>query len=70
MAARGGRVGRRLGIACLLGLPEERARHEGYVYVSNGKSDTVTVIDTTSFAPLRTLNVGKHPTGSYGEPGQ
>jgi YVTN family beta-propeller protein len=48
--------------ACL-GCRKTAPASPGFIYVSNGKSDTVTIIDTASFAPLRTLNVGKNPTG-------
>jgi YVTN family beta-propeller protein len=54
-------------VICVLlavsGCRKATAATQGFVYVSNGKSDTVTVIDTATFAPLRTLNVGKNPTG-------
>jgi YVTN family beta-propeller protein len=46
-----------------LGCRKTAPASPGFIYVSNGKSDTVTIIDTASFAPLRTLNVGKNPTG-------
>ena len=56
-----------LAVICVLlavsGCRKATAATQGFVYVSNGKSDTVTVIDTATFAPLRTLNVGKNPTG-------
>src|SRR5437588_3776811 len=32
-------------------------------YVSNEKSNTVTVIDTEKFEPLRTIKVGQRPRG-------
>ncbi|HEX6879727.1 MAG TPA: hypothetical protein VF135_05130, partial [Terriglobales bacterium] len=39
-----------------------------YAYVANGKSDTVTVIDLATMQPVRTLNVGKSPTGLAASP--
>ncbi|MGZ7053617.1 MAG: YncE family protein, partial [Candidatus Angelobacter sp.] len=34
-----------------------------YAYVSNGKSNTVSVIDLRTFALAKTLHVGAEPTG-------
>jgi len=37
--------------ACL-GCRKTSPATQGFIYVSNGKSDTVTIIDTASFAPF------------------
>ena len=34
-----------------------------YAYVTNGKSNTVTVIDLRTFQPAKTIRVGTEPTG-------
>lgn len=39
-----------------------------YAYISNGKSDTVTVLDLLSFTPIRNLSVGAEPTGLAANP--
>ncbi|HYU45359.1 MAG TPA: hypothetical protein VEK84_04165, partial [Terriglobales bacterium] len=39
-----------------------------YAYITNGKSNTVTVIDLRSFRPVRTLQVGAEPTGVAANP--
>ena len=39
-----------------------------YAYIANGKSDTVTVVDLATMQPVRTLNVGKSPTGLAASP--
>jgi YVTN family beta-propeller protein len=38
------------------------AYHE-FAYVSNGKSDSVSVIDTLALRNIKTITVGKNPTG-------
>ena len=39
-------------------LPGYGPLYREYAYISNGKSNTVTVIDLRSFRPVRTLQVG------------
>ena len=39
-----------------------------YAYVSNGKSNTVTVIDVARMSPLRTIGVGQNPSGITASP--
>jgi YVTN family beta-propeller protein len=39
-----------------------------YAYISNGKSNTVTVLDLLSFTPIRNLQVGSEPTGLAANP--
>ena len=34
-----------------------------YAYVTNGKSNTVSVIDLRTFEPAKTIRVGSEPTG-------
>src|SRR5258708_32147976 len=34
-----------------------------YAYITNGKSNTVSVIDLSTFRPTKTLRVGEDPTG-------
>ncbi|MFZ0704198.1 MAG: beta-propeller fold lactonase family protein, partial [Candidatus Korobacteraceae bacterium] len=41
--------------------------HE-YAYVSNGKSDSVSVIDVLSLRNIKTIAVGKNPTGVAANP--
>ena len=49
-------------------LPGYGPLYREYAYISNGKSDTVTVIDLRSFSPVRTLQVGTDPTGVAANP--
>ena len=44
-------------------LPNYGPAYREYAYVTNGKSNTVTVIDLRTFEPVRTLTVGSNPTG-------
>src|SRR5438067_10868429 len=39
-----------------------------FVYVTNGRSDTVTVIDARSLQVVRTIGVGRNPTGVAASP--
>src|ERR1019366_6118250 len=39
------------------------ANYHEYAYVTNGKSNSVTVLDARYFRSLKTINVGKSPTG-------
>jgi YVTN family beta-propeller protein len=49
-------------------LPAMGARYREYAYITNGKSNTVTVIDLRTFQPVRTLSVGAEPTGLAANP--
>src|SRR5690348_8531610 len=44
-------------------LPDYGPAYREYAYVSNGKSNTVSVIDLRTFALAKTLHVGSEPTG-------
>ena len=44
-------------------LPANGPSYREYAYVSNGKSNTVSVIDLRSFEPAKTIKVGLEPTG-------
>jgi YVTN family beta-propeller protein len=44
-------------------LPEYGPAYREYAYVTNGKSNTVSVIDLRTFQPARTIAVGTDPTG-------
>src|ERR1700761_4818540 len=44
------------------GLKYPAGYHE-FAYITNGKSDTVSVVDATTFRKIKTLAVGKNPTG-------
>src|SRR5207249_3404550 len=44
-------------------LPNYGPSYREYAYITNGKSNTVSVIDLRTFAPIRTLKVGMEPTG-------
>ena len=39
------------------------AGYHEFAYITNGKSNTVSIIDAVHFHPLKTLNVGLNPTG-------
>src|SRR4029077_9595738 len=43
--------------------PEPSANYHEYAYVSNGASNSVTVIDLRALAILTTVSVGRSPTG-------
>ena len=44
-------------------LPAMSAVYREYAYVTNGKSNTVSVIDLRTFQPVKTISVGLEPTG-------
>ena len=44
-------------------LPDYGPAYREYAYVTNGKSNTVTVIDLRTFEPAKTIKVGNEPTG-------
>ncbi len=44
-------------------LPAYGPAYREYAYVTNGKSNTVSVIDLRTFQPARTIRVGSEPTG-------
>ena len=44
-------------------LPSYGPAYREYAYVTNGKSNTVSVIDLRTFQPARTIHVGNEPTG-------
>ena len=49
-------------------LPAYGPLYREFAYISNSKSNTVTVIDLRSFRPVRTLQVGIEPTGVAANP--
>ena len=49
------------------GLEYPAAYHE-YAYVTNGKSNSVSAIDMRSFKTVKTISVGKGPTGAASNP--
>jgi YVTN family beta-propeller protein len=44
-------------------LPDYGPAYREYAYVTNGKSNTVSVIDVHTFTPAKTIVVGSNPTG-------
>ena len=44
-------------------LPSYGPAYREYAYVTNGKSNTVSVIDLRTFQPAKTIRVGNEPTG-------
>jgi YVTN family beta-propeller protein len=44
-------------------LPDYGPAYREYAYISNGKSNTVSVIDLRTFEPAKTIAVGLDPTG-------
>jgi YVTN family beta-propeller protein len=44
-------------------FPDYGPAYREYAYVTNGKSNTVTVIDLRTFQPEKTIRVGSEPTG-------
>ena len=44
-------------------LPDYGPAYREYAYVTNGKSNTVSVIDMRTFEPAKTIAVGMEPTG-------
>jgi len=49
--------------ACTQKLPNYPPAYREYAYVTNGKSDTVSVLDMRAFRAIATIAVGKNPTG-------
>ena len=49
-------------------LPTYGPAYREYAYVTNGKSNTVSVIDLRTFQPARTIQVGSEPTGIAANP--
>ena len=49
--------------ACLQKLPNYPPTYREYAYVTNGKSNTVSVLDMRAFRSIATIAVGKNPTG-------
>ena len=52
-----------LGVACLLCFPVALVHASPVLYVSNQSSNTVSVIDGTTYALLHTIPVGQEPYG-------
>ena len=50
-------------ISCTQKLPDYPPSYREYAYVTNGKSNSVSVLDTRNFRPLTTIPVGVNPTG-------
>lgn len=50
-------------IACTQKLPNYPPAYREYAYVTNGKSNTVSVLDMRNFKSIATIAVGKNPTG-------
>src|SRR6202165_888706 len=44
-------------------LPDYGPAYREYAYVTNGKNNTVSVIDLRTFEPAKTITVGIEPTG-------
>ena len=44
-------------------LPAYSPAYREYAYVTNGKSNTVSVIDLRTFQPAKTIKVGSEPSG-------
>ena len=44
-------------------MPSYGPAYREYAYVTNGKSNTVSVIDLRTFALAKTIHVGSEPTG-------
>ena len=44
-------------------LPSSYPAYREYAYITNGKSNTVSVIDLRTFRPAKTLRIGAAPTG-------
>ena len=44
-------------------MPDYGPAYREYAYVTNGKSNTVSVIDLRTFEPAKTIAVGTEPTG-------
>ena len=50
------------------GFPDVPTGYREYAYVTNGASNTVTVLDLVALRPDRTLRVGEQPTGIAANP--
>lgn len=50
-------------IACTQKLPNYPPAYREYAYVTNGKSNTVSVLDMRNFKSIATIAVGKNPAG-------
>ena len=48
---------------CTQSLPDYPPSYREYAYVTNGKSNSVSVLDTRNFRPLTTIPVGLNPSG-------
>ncbi len=53
---------------CQETLPDYPPAYREYAYVTNGKSNDVSVIDLLNYRPLKTIPVGKGPTGVTANP--
>ena len=49
-------------------LPYYSPAYREYAYVTNGKSNTISVIDLRTFEPVKTIRVGSEPTGIAANP--
>ena len=49
--------------SCTQKLPDYPPSYREYAYITNGKSNSVSVLDTRNFRPLTTIPVGVNPTG-------
>lgn len=49
--------------SCTQKLPDYPPSYREYAYVTNGKGNSVSVLDTRNFRPLTTIPVGMNPTG-------
>ena len=52
-----------LSTACTQRLPNYPPAYREYAYVTNGKSNSVSVLDMRAFRSIATIPVGKNPTG-------
>ena len=48
---------------CTQKLPNYPPAYREYAYVTNGKSNTVSVLDMRNYKPIATIPVGNNPTG-------
>lgn len=51
------------GAACTQKLPNYPPAYREYAYVTNGKSNSVSVLDMSTYKSIATIPVGKNPTG-------
>ena len=49
-------------------LDEQKYAYREYLYVTNGASNDVTVIDALNFKSIKTIPVGKNPAGVAANP--